>query len=100
MEDAEKKEVRITWPADSGPAIFSNNATIQFDSGGIAYLTFFQAIPPVLMGTSEDQFKKLQELETIEAKPIIKIAMTATQLKGLFKLLQKHADIFNDSTRE
>ena len=91
-ERMEIKELRLVWPADSGPAIFANNATVQSDVDGIVYLTFYQAMPPTLVGSPDEQSRQIESLETIEAKPIVKLALTKSHLQRLVDLLQAHRD--------
>ena len=91
MEESglEKRQVQIRWPVESGHAVFANNVTVQADSGGMTYITFFQAIPPVLMGP--DIEAQIASLESIEAKPVIKIAVTQNHLKKIIETLQNYA---------
>jgi hypothetical protein len=93
MENAEiKKELKLAWPVETGPALFVNNATIQWDAEGVAYLTFYQATPPVVMGTPEEQLEKFKQLEHIEARPIVKLALTRDLVKKLSNLLSRTLD--------
>jgi hypothetical protein len=91
--EKELKLLKIAWPKDTGPALFVNNVTIQTDENLISYLTFFQAIPPVVMGTPEEKREYLESLETIEARPMVKLAMAKEDLRKLAEVLNTQLKI-------
>ena len=86
----EKKEFKLKWPEDSGPAVYANNITVQAEVSGMFYVTFFQAIPPILVGTENEQLEKIRAIEEIEARPIVKLGLNRDTLESLSKILQKH----------
>jgi hypothetical protein len=96
--EMEIKQLKLVWPADTGPAVFVNNATIQLDESLMSYLTFFQAVPPAIMGTAEEKKAQLEKLETIEAKPVVKLAMTKDTLKRLADIINSQLQHTYDSS--
>lgn len=89
-DNMERKEFKIKWPVDTGPAIYVNNFVIQQADGGVAYLSFFQVAPPLIIGTDEDLSEASERTAEVEARPIVKLAVTQDQLRSIAKVLHKY----------
>lgn len=59
---------------------FANHTVAQFDADYFI-LSFFQAWPPIIMGTEEEKKEQLGQLEEIEAKCVARIVLTLDQME-------------------
>jgi hypothetical protein len=82
------KQLKIEWP-EAGIASFVNNATVQFD-GDVVYLSFFQVIPPIIISGTEQGKQQLEQMSTIKAIPVIKLALTLDVYRRTIQVLQEN----------
>jgi hypothetical protein len=75
------KELKVKFK-EPGPAIFSNNMTVQRDET-VAYVSFYQTIPPLILDESV-----IEALESIEAMPIVRVALPLSKLGDLIGALK------------
>jgi len=88
--EPEGKPVPIDWqvPEDL-PIHFVNNLTIQRLQHEFI-LTFYQTLPPVLLGPLSE--RKLEETETVPAKAVARIALAAGQLPGFIRAMRDNLE--------
>lgn len=74
--------VRIEWPEPSS-AIFANNMVVQRDDNTV-FLSFYQLAPPLIWSVEESEMeKKISELESIKARPVVSVAFPINKLSAL-----------------
>jgi hypothetical protein len=95
MGEVIKKAVKIRWPEDPGPALYANNVVVQQDISGMVHLIFFQANPPLLIGTVDEK-EAFDKTEAVDAKAIVRIVVPHAQLEGLARILQEHVQIIKN----
>jgi hypothetical protein len=70
---------------------FANHLLVQFDQNEF-YISFFEMIPPLLLGTDEEQKKILGSLKSIPAKCVSRIVVSKERMPSFIKALQTHAE--------
>jgi hypothetical protein len=86
----EKKEIAvarlalpITWNTEGTQTLHANNMIVQADEHDF-YLSFFEAVPPILLGSSaDDRIKEAGSLKGVEAKCVARIVVNGERM-GLF----------------
>lgn len=81
------KELKVRFK-EPGGAIFANNMVVQRDET-VAYVTFYQVTPPILLGDDESQKKiAIDAIDTIEAIPAVRVAFPLNKLEALIDALK------------
>lgn len=63
---------------------FVNHAVVQRTQHGMYYLSFFEVIPPaVIADEEEERKKKIEQIESVTARCVVRLVMTADQIKGV-----------------
>jgi hypothetical protein len=100
-QDLMFKQLTIEWPETASIALFINNATVQFD-GNVVYLSFFQINPPLIIGETEQGRQQFEQMSTIKALPVVKLALTVEVYRRLMQVLQENLNriekIISEST--
>jgi hypothetical protein len=88
-----KVEMRIGYrSADSMRATFANHLVVQHDRGTF-YLLFYEALPPMLIGTDEEKESQFKSIEAIPAHCVAKVAIPADRMESFVRVL---AENFNN----
>lgn len=83
------KSVRINW-VDAGPAVLANNLMVQRDESTV-YMTFYQISPPVILADDEtSRRQELEKLESVNALPVVKVAVPIQQFRSFVDALKGH----------
>jgi hypothetical protein len=80
------KFVLIEWP-EPDIAIYANNLLATND-GSALYMTFCQIQPPILIGSEEEQKKRLAEITNVKARPVARIVAPVHLIPEIIKVLQ------------
>ena len=80
------KEFKLKFK-EPGPAIFSNNMLVQRDES-VAYIAFYQTIPPLIIGDEEAQKATIEGMDSIESLPVVRVAIPLHKLEGLIEALK------------
>ena len=79
--------VRLRWEIpDDMDVLWASNFSIQH-TGREFLLTFFQAVPPLLIEPTEEELKAIA-VEGIRAKAVARIALTPAALQELIDVVQ------------
>lgn len=82
-----EKELAIIWiePKDTQ---FANHLTVQFD-GQSFFLTFYQIAPPMVSAKSKEEAERcLDSIESVEARPIVRIAVPPVSAAVMIRAMQ------------
>jgi hypothetical protein len=94
----EEVKLRIKWPDEGSPVAFANNATLNVDSRGMVYLSFWQVVPPVLVGEAGEVSEALKSLGSVPAHPVARLVMSQADAKSILQLLKRHLEQSDDSS--
>jgi len=72
---------------DSVITRFANQATVQLDQGG-CFLSFFETISPLIVGTPEQVKDQAARLTSIRAECVARIYLPAARLQEVLAILQ------------
>jgi len=75
----------LEWYVPEGlDVVWANNVAIQHQEEDFV-MTFFQVIPPMLLGASKEE---VEAIKTVRATAVARIAMSPTQIERLIAALQ------------
>lgn len=80
------KEFKLKFK-EPGPAVFTNNMLVQRDET-VAYISFYQTIPPLMLGDEETQKAAVEAMDSIESIPIVRVAIPLHKLEALIEALK------------
>jgi len=84
----------LSFAVDSAsnlPIQYANQLTLQ-EVDGMFLLSFFQTIPPILMGDREEQATQLKALKTISAPCVGRIMIAPNRLPEFARVLMELAE--------
>jgi len=96
--EGEQRSLKIAWQ-EAGVASFANNLLVQSD-GNTFYLTFYQVIPPIMMGEPEELAAAMQSMETVPAVPVARVAVGYNQLATMLGVMKRQLDQVNEIRRQ
>lgn len=77
----------LEWYIPEGlDVIWANNVVIQHHEQDFV-LTFFQAFPPIFLGTSKEE---IEAIKTVRATAVARIALSPIQVERLISALQNN----------
>jgi hypothetical protein len=82
-------QLSLTWiDVDKVPIQFINSMLTQLDELGEIILTFGQATPPVLTGTTaEENRKQLERIAYVPVRPVARFAVSRSRLEQFLGFL-------------
>jgi hypothetical protein len=83
--------VRIEWqvPPDL-PTHGVTNMTVNFADAGEFFITFFEVRPPLIL----DDEQAMQQLESVPARAVARVMVTADRVKSIIAALQHNYDVW------
>lgn len=72
---------------------YATNLLVQHSENDY-YLSFFEMIPPVLLGTDEEKDSQLKQIESVRAKCVARIIVSGKKLPGFVKAIQDNLERF------
>ncbi|MDQ2809203.1 MAG: hypothetical protein M3Z04_20205 [Chloroflexota bacterium] len=89
----------VVDPTSTVPIQYANQLTLQ-QVDGLFLLSFFQTIPPILLGDRDEQAAQLQELKTIAAPCVGRIMIAPNRLPEFARVLTGLAEHLLDKEKE
>lgn len=59
------------------------------NTGSEFHLSFFQLHPPILTGTEEEVSAAVAKIDSVTAKPVVRLIIPTTQVLSIIEVLQK-----------
>jgi hypothetical protein len=72
---------------------YATNMTIQQGENEFI-ISFFEVIPPILLGSPEVRAKKIEKLEEINAECVARVIVAADKLPAFIKAMQSNLEIY------
>ena len=66
---------------------YANNFVVQHTENEF-FISFFEIVPPVVLGTPEQVQDRLQRIHAVDARCVTRIVLTSERAKELAKILQ------------
>jgi hypothetical protein len=82
------KMLMVELPEQLGPLAFANHMVVTFDLTS-AYLNFFQAAPPILIGTQEEQERRMEETKSVKAQVTARVAMPLSAFREVIRQIHE-----------
>jgi len=100
MSEAAPLAVPIEWqvPGDIVPR-YATNFVVQ-NTGHEFILSFFEIMPPIIVGGPEEQKTQVKRLKSVQAKCVARIVLSPTRMAELMQLLRDHFDLQTLSLHE
>jgi hypothetical protein len=70
----------------------ANHVTLQLDQDG-CYLSFYEAVPPLLVGNREDVRNQLAKVKSIRAECVARIFLPKTRLSDFLNVLKNTLEV-------
>jgi hypothetical protein len=80
--------------SDELRTLFSNHITVQHNEEGEFTISFYDVIPPLILGEREDIRKQLDMVESVKAHCIARIAISAGRMPKLIAALATTFDAY------
>jgi hypothetical protein len=79
----------VEWPGlDDLPILSASCFAGSIVAPGEIYLAIGQFAPPIFPGTREEQAERLQGLDVLTARPLVRLMLSPQRAKELIQLLQ------------
>jgi len=93
VEAVSEKRIPLEWriPEDL-ETHFATNIVISHSKGEF-FLTFFEVVPPIILGDAE----KLAALESVPARAVARIAIAADRMGDLIDAMQRTLESYRKS---
>lgn len=89
-EDAEPIGIPLVYAGlEDSPVLWANNFVVQYQPDEFT-LTFGQLVPPMLIGTEEEQRAQARQLSYVPIQVVGRFALTRGRLEQLNRLLTEH----------
>jgi hypothetical protein len=84
------KQVHLAWTVPLGmPLLYATNFVIQrVEEDHVLYV--FEALPPLITGTPEEQRSQMAAVREVPAKCLARIVVTKSRLEALGKIIGEH----------
>lgn len=93
-----ERQIPIDWKVP--PSITTRLAThfiVQTTPQGEVILSFFEIIPPIIMGTPAEQDAQLTKIKVIEAECVGRINITPARLAEFIEILHTHLQALTET---
>ncbi len=90
------KHVKLVFDDSNHPSIYATNITVQHTPHEFV-ISFYEARPPVILGSAEEREAQLQAIDHIYAHCVSRVTVAATRMEGFIKALQDNYDIYQQS---
>jgi hypothetical protein len=84
--------VRLETPTDL-PTLYSTNFIVQH-TGHEFILTFYEARPPAIMGSEDEQAAIIAKMDEVAAQPLARVVIAASRMEEFLKVLRENFDTY------
>lgn len=94
IENGESVNVPLDFHIPKGLiSRYATNMTIQQGENEFI-ISFFEVIPPILLGTPEDRAKKISAMKEIRAECVARLIVAADKLPSFIGAMQSNLEIY------
>jgi hypothetical protein len=98
--ESERKRVSIEWHVpEHVKSRYANNIVVQHSRHEFT-VSFFEAHPPLILGSAEERQAQLDQVETVRAECVARIIVSASQMPEFVEVLQANLDKYRSSLDE
>jgi hypothetical protein len=98
LETYIRKPLRLEYATpDEVKTLYANHAIVQHTSAGDFFISFYEVIPPLILGADEDRDEKVKAIDSVGAQCIARIAVTEATLPKLIGALVKNYDSYQET---
>jgi hypothetical protein len=100
MADPARVKLPIEWHCpDNLISRYANNMVVQHIGQTFA-ISFFEALPPLILGAPEEQLAQLERLGSVRAECVARIIVDVSAMPRFIKALQENLDKFRAISSE
>jgi len=96
MTDKKEIFIPISWNIPDGSLGYANNIVIQHTDTEFI-LMFFQTLPPVILGTQEQQVAQLAEVKSVQAHCVASVIIPAGKMAEFIGIMQTNLEKFRQA---
>ena len=90
----ESLKLPLVWMDSDAPAVLYANQFALQRSGGDLFLAVGQLVPPLLLGSQEEQRDQLKQLSFVPVRIVGRYLVTLGEMRELADLLKRHLERF------
>lgn len=84
------KELPIDWIVpDDVRTHYANNIVVQHSEGEFI-ISFFQVLPPVIVGTSEETQQRIEAIKSVPAQCVARIVISPAKMESFINALTQN----------
>ena len=91
--------LNINWKVpESIQTLHATNVLIQ-QRGTEFHLQFFEVLPPIVVGTPQEQAQAYQEMESVDGICVARIVLSLENMQGLMQVINESMNNFREQVR-
>lgn len=91
-------EIPIDWESPHAPVVFSDSVVVR-NTGHEFILYFYQVLPPLLVGTPEQQEEQIKKIDALKAFNVASVMIAPTRIPELIRLLQRNHENYQNEKK-
>lgn len=101
MSEPERRNIPIRFTiSDDVKTMYANNVIVNHTPEGDFYLSFFEVLPPIVIGDAEQVRHAINSIDYVEAKCLTRIVINADRVKGLIAALVQNMTKFSSKEEQ
>ena len=85
---------------DDTRTIYANHILIQHNDAGEFFLSFFDAPPPIVMGSAEERKKQLADISEQDAHCVARIGLSKERMESVIGALAQNYALFRQRGKD
>jgi hypothetical protein len=73
------------WPENVATR-FANQFVVQITEG-VCYLSFYESVPPILLGTPEEIAAKMEKMSSIRAEGVVRVVIPLAKMPDILNVI-------------
>ena len=86
-ESAKIVSLPIRWQSEGAPSVFANQMIVQADENDF-HLSFFEIVPPLIVGDEAEQRKQAESLGGVTARCVVRVVINADRMQKFVDAMQ------------
>ena len=99
MASHQDRHVPIKHELIDDRSIFANHLVVHNTDEGEFFLSFFEVVQPVLLGTPDEQREQLESINEVKAKCVSRIVISADRVPGFIGAIAERYERYQHDQR-
>jgi hypothetical protein len=93
MAETNGKDVEIRHDFADVETAFANHFTVQLSAHGEVLLSFFEIVPPLILGDAEERQRKIEAVKEVTARCVARIALSGERFQEVAATMASRAKL-------